>query len=317
MVSPTGSNYGGVWFTWWLGDLTGFLVIAPLVLLWWTGSWPVWTAKQKAEAATLLVLLVVMGEMVFGGWFAEFIRNYPLAFICGPIVLWTAFRFGPRETATAVCILAGIALWGTLHHYGPYQLNTPTQSLLTLQCWAGVMALTCMTLAAAMTERRRIEAELEQQKAEVESANRTKDNFLAMLSHELRTPLTPVVSFLDILESDPERSEEARTALTTIRRNIDLERRLIDDLLDLTRIAKGKLVLELKVMDAHEAITQAVEMCRSDAAAKQLAVKLELAGNRFLHLGGLGEVSADYLESAQERDQVLTGERQDHGLLGQ
>jgi len=269
-------NYWGIWFTWWLGDLTGFLLIAPLVLLWWTGPRPIWTAKQKAEAAIVFVLLLVLGETVFGGWFAEFIKNYPVAFVSGPIVLWIAFRFGPRETATAVCLLAGIALWGTLHHYGPYQLNTPTQSLLTLQCWAGVMALTSMTLAAAMTERRRIETELEQQKAEVESANRTKDNFLAMLSHELRTPLTPVVSFLDILESDPERSEESSKALTTIRRNIDLERRLIDDLLDLTRIAKGKLVLEMKVMDAHEAITQAVELCRQDAAMKQLQVNLEL-----------------------------------------
>lgn len=269
-------NYGSIWFTWWLGDLTGYLVIAPLVLLWWTGPRTVWTTKQKAEAATLLFLLVVIGETVFGGWFAEFIRNYPLAFVCGPIVLWTAFRFGQRETVTAICILAGIALWGTLHHYGPFQLRTDTQSLLTLQCWAGVLALTSMTLAAAMTERRRIEAELEQQKAAVESANRTKDNFLAMLSHELRTPLTPVVSFLDVLESEPERSEEARAALTTIRRNIELERRLIDDLLDLTRIAKGKLNLELKVMDAHEAIAQAMEMCRPDAAAKQLRIELDL-----------------------------------------
>jgi signal transduction histidine kinase/ActR/RegA family two-component response regulator len=274
-------NYWGIWFTWWLGDFTGFLLVAPLVLLWWTGSRPVWSGKQKAEAAIIFVLLVGLGGTVFGGWFAEFIKNYPVAFVSGPVVLWTAFRFGPRETATAVCLLAGIALWGTLHHYGPYQLNTPTQSLLTLQCWAGVMTLTSMTLAAAMTERRRIEAELEQQKAEVESANQTKDNFLAMLSHELRTPLTPVVSFLDILESESERSEEGRNALATIRRNIDLERRLIDDLLDLTRIAKGKLVLEIKVLDAHEAITQAVEMCRQDAAAKQLRINLQLRATNF------------------------------------
>ena len=101
-----------------------------------------------------------------------------------------------------------------------------------------MLTLTSMTLAAAMTERRRVEAELEQQKAAVESANRTKDNFLAMLSHELRTPLTPVVSFLDLLEAEPGKSEMVRTALAAIRRNIELEGRLIDDLLDLTRIAR-------------------------------------------------------------------------------
>ncbi len=269
-------NYSRVWVTWWLGDLTGYLVIAPLVLLWWVGPRPEWNTKQKVEAGALLLSLVVVGGSVFGGWFAGFINNYPLAFVCGPIVLWTAFRFGQLETVTGVFVLAAIAIWGTLKHYGPFQLLTDNQSLLALQSWAGVLTLTSMTLAAAMTERRRIEAELEQQKAAVESANRTKDNFLAMLSHELRTPLTPVVSFLDLLEAEPGKSETVRVALAAIRRNIELEGRLIDDLLDLTRIAKGKLKLELKPIDAHEAITHVVEMCQAEAAEKRLRVELDL-----------------------------------------
>jgi signal transduction histidine kinase len=269
-------DFARVWFTWWVGDVTGYLVIAPLVLLWWVGPRPHWNAKQRLEAAALLILLMLTGGAVFGGWFTEFIADYPVAFICGPIIIWTAFRFGQIETATGIFILAGIALWGTLHHFGPYQLRTENQSLLTLQCWAAVLTLTSMTLAAAMAERRRVEAELEQQKAAVETANRTKDNFLAMLSHELRTPLTPVVSFLDLLEAEPEKSETVSTALATIRRNIDLERRLIDDLLDLTRIARGKLALELKPIDAHEAIPQVVEICGPEAAEKQLQVALDL-----------------------------------------
>ena len=266
-------NYGRVWTTWWLGDLTGYLVVAPLVLLWWVGPRREWNSKQKVEAGSLLLLLVLVGAAVFGGWFAGFINNYPLAFLCGPIILWTAFRFGQLETATGIFVLAGIALWGTLNHYGPFQLPTDNQSLLALQSWSGVLTLTSMTLAAAMTERRRIEAELEQQKAAVESANRTKDNFLAMLSHELRTPLTPVMSFLDLLEGEPGKTETVRTALAAIRRNIELEGRLIDDLLDLTRIAKGKLKLELKPIDAHEAISHVVEIAgskrrRSDCASR-------------------------------------------------
>jgi signal transduction histidine kinase/ActR/RegA family two-component response regulator len=269
-------NFAWVWFTWWVGDVTGYLVIAPLVLLWWVGPRPHWNTKQRLEAATLFILLMLTGGTVFGGWFAEFIADYPVAFVCGPIIIWTAFRFGQLETASGIFVLTGIALWGTLHHFGPYQLRTDNQSLLTLQSWAAVLTLTSMTLAAAMAERRRVEAELEQQKAAVEMANRTKDNFLAMLSHELRTPLTPVVSFLDLLEAEPEKSETVRTALATIRRNIDLERRLIDDLLDLTRVARGKMALELKSIDAHEAITQVVEICGPEAVEKQLQVELDL-----------------------------------------
>lgn len=269
-------NYGGVWVTWWLGDLTGYLVIAPLVLVWWIGPRREWNTKQKVEVGALLLLLVVVGGAVFGGWFIGFLNNYPLAFLCGPIILWTAFRFSQLETVTGIFVLAAIALWGTLKHYGPFQLPTDNQSLLILQSWAGVLTLTSMTLAAAMTERRRAEAELEQQKAVVESANRTKDNFLAMLSHELRTPLTPVVSFLDLLEAEPGKSEMVRSALAAIRRNIELEGRLIDDLLDLTRIAKGKLKLELKPIDAHETILHVVEMCQAEAAEKRLRVEMDL-----------------------------------------
>ena len=98
-------NYGRVWVTWWLGDLTGYLVIAPLVLLWWIGPRREWNTKQKVEAGGLLLLLVVVGGAVFGGWFVGFIHNYPLTLVCGPIILWTAFRFGQLETATGIFII--------------------------------------------------------------------------------------------------------------------------------------------------------------------------------------------------------------------
>lgn len=269
-------NYGAVWLTWWLGDITGYLVVTPLVLLWWIR--PRWeeNAARTLEAATLLVLLILLGEAVFDNWFPGILKSYPIGFICGPVILWTAFRFSQRETITGIVVLSVIALRGTLHGYGPYQLGSPNQSLVVLQAWAAVLTLTSMTLAAAMAERRRAEGDLEQQKAAVETANRTKDNFLAMLSHELRTPLTPVLALVDLLETEPDRSEEFRQTLGIMRRNIETESRLIDDLLDLTRIAKGKLKLELKPTDAHDAVEQVVEMCRSEIEAKELRLTVEL-----------------------------------------
>jgi len=190
------------------------------------------------------------------------------------MILCTAFRFTQRETITGIFVLSGIALWGTLHGHGPYQMGSANQSLLVLQAWVAVLTLTSMTLAAAMAERRRAEAALEQQKSAVEQANRTKDNFLAMLSHELRTPLTPVMALLDLMQG--EARADFRENLGVIRRNIELESRLIDDLLDLTRIARGKLKLELKPIDAHEAIAQVIEMCQSEIEAKELRLQLEL-----------------------------------------
>ena len=137
-----------------------------------------------------------------------------------------------------------------------------------------------MALSAGMAERRRIEEELHQQKAIVEAANRTKDHFLAMLSHELRTPLTPVISALEALETEPAQTGDTKTALAMIRRNIELETQLIDDLLDFTRIAKDKLQLRFAPVDAHLAISNVVEICRVEAKSKNLRVHLNLRANR-------------------------------------
>jgi len=270
------ANYRAIWLTWWLGDATGALVVAPLLILWSIG--PRWrlNPKRHLEVGLLLLVLLMLGEAVFGGWFPITARNYPISFICGPIVIWMAFRFTQRETATGIFVLSAIAIWGTLRGFGPFVMATENQSLLIAQTFTAVLVITALALAAGMAEGRRAEAAIEQQKAVVEAANRTKDNFLAMLSHELRTPLTPVIAALDVLESVPSQSEDSKASLAMIRRNVELESQLIDDLLDLTRIAKDKLQLEFDQIDAHQAISNVAEICRMEANARRLRVYLNL-----------------------------------------
>src|SRR5881392_1797033 len=206
------ANYGAIWLTWWLGDATGDLVFTPLVLLWSVASKRRWNKKEAAEVGALLLLLVLLSGVAFGGWPAVSARNYPIALICGSVVIWIAIRFTQRETATGIFILSAIAVWGTLHGFGPFVRETENQSLLALQWWAAVLSITAMALSAGMAERRRVEEELQQQKSVVETAYRTKDHFLAMLSHELRTPLTPVISALESRETEPAQTEEDRSA---------------------------------------------------------------------------------------------------------
>ena len=268
------ANYWDVWSTWWLGDATGDLIFTPLILLWSLAPARKWTRAQVLEVSILLLLLIVASQITFGGWFSLSPRNQPIAFICGPIVLWTAFRFTQRETTTGISILAGIALWGTLHGDGPFAVSGENQALLTAQVWTAVLAVTAMALSAAMSEYRRTQATLEEQKAAVEGANRTKDTFLAMLSHELRTPLTPVLVALDSLDSAS--AEESKAAISMIRRNIELESQLIDDLLDLTRIAKDKLQLKFDPLDSHEVINNVVAICRPESEARRLHVHVQL-----------------------------------------
>jgi signal transduction histidine kinase len=274
------THYGAIWLTWWLGDVTGDLVFAPLVVLWSVGLQQGWSKKEATEVGVLFLLLVLLSGVVFAGWLEMSSRNYPITFICGPIVIWTAFRFRPLETATGIFILSAIAVWGTLHGFGPFLRETENQSLIALQLWIAVLTITAMALSAGMAERRRIEQELQQQKSVVETANRTKDHFLAMLSHELRTPLTPVISALDSLETEPTQTEDAKASLAMIRRNIELETQLIDDLLDFTRIARDKMQLRFASIDAHQAVSNVVEICRAEARSKRLQVHVNLRANQ-------------------------------------
>jgi PAS domain S-box-containing protein len=114
-----------------------------------------------------------------------------------------------------------------------------------------------------------------------EMANRAKDRFLAMLSHELRTPLTPILFSSSILIEDPTVSEAIREHLRVIMKNAELEARLIDDLLDVTRISRGKLHLNFGIVDAHEVLRSVLETCSSELISNQLLVSADLQAANY------------------------------------
>jgi TolB-like protein/integral membrane sensor domain MASE1/class 3 adenylate cyclase/Tfp pilus assembly protein PilF len=258
------ANYGVIWLTWWLGDATGDLVFTPLVLLWSVASKRRWNKKEAAEVGALLLLLVVLSGVAFGGWPAVSAQNYPIAFICGSVVIWTAFRFTQRETATGIFILSAIAVWGTLHGFGSFVRETENQSLLTLQWWMAVLTITAMALSAGMAERRRVEEELQQQKAVVETASRTKDHFHA---HELRTPLTPVISTLESLETEAAQTEEDRS----VEPMPDLQLRIAHVLLiDVVGYSKLLVDEEIELLQELKQIAHETESFRAAEAAGKL-----------------------------------------------
>jgi signal transduction histidine kinase/CheY-like chemotaxis protein len=115
---------------------------------------------------------------------------------------------------------------------------------------------------------------------ELIGANAAKDQFLALLSHELRNPLSPVIAMVEELEVSVPDSPQVRQALEVIRRNVELEARLIDDLLDVTRIAKGKLQLSLEIVSVEEILHRAYEICREEIDAKGLEVEFQLRASR-------------------------------------
>ncbi|MGI9086981.1 MAG: ATP-binding protein [Chthoniobacterales bacterium] len=120
---------------------------------------------------------------------------------------------------------------------------------------------------------------------ELIGANAAKDQFLALLSHELRNPLSPVIAMVSELEASASDSPEVRRALEVIRRNVELEARLIDDLLDVTRISKGKLQLSLEKVNVHEILQRAYEICREEILGKDLHIEFRMRAE-FAHVDG-------------------------------
>ena len=123
-----------------------------------------------------------------------------------------------------------------------------------------------------ITDEKNAEMILERAKNEAEEANRAKDRFLAMLSHELRTPLTPVLMTITSLRREPDLSDDIRSDLEVLQRNVELEALLIDDLLDLTRIAHGKLELHNDAVDLHGTIEHALSISAGDIVGKHIQV---------------------------------------------
>jgi PAS domain S-box-containing protein len=144
----------------------------------------------------------------------------------------------------------------------------------------------------ALEERGRLLAAEQRARQQAEEANRAKDQFLAMLSHELRTPLTPVLAAARILEGAPNLPADLAEEAQIIRRNVELEARLIDDLLDLTRVAKGKLQLSLETVDVHAAIQAVLGIFRDEILAKELQVHVMAEAARH-------HVRADYARLQQ------------------
>ena len=153
-----------------------------------------------------------------------------------------------------------------------------------------------------VTASKQIEEALSRAKEAAEAANREKDQFLAIVSHELRTPLTPALAAAAMLENDETISAQIRKDLSVIRRNIEMEARLIDDLLDINRIVRGKLELRRQVVDARSLLEHAMQnYCVDAAAKKEIRVTMKIAADQthvFVDSARITQVFWNLLQNA-------------------
>src|SRR6267378_2550837 len=145
-----------VWLTWWLGDAVGDIVVAPALIL-WIGVKPApgWSRRQTLEAVAATLITGLVSFAIFGGLFPT--RHYSITMLLWPVLIWVAFRFSPRETATAMLVVSIVAISRTLQGFGPYGHLSPGESLVLLQVWTGITAVTSLVLAAVVAAQRDIQ----------------------------------------------------------------------------------------------------------------------------------------------------------------
>jgi PAS domain S-box-containing protein len=422
-LATSGSAYM-IWLTWWLGDATGIVLLVPMCVL-WAAPRPR-TERARAEEIALVASVLIVLFAVFGISEAR-LRDLPYAFFMVPILLWSAFRFGTRATATLAVIVSIIATYRALHNFGPVSFGDPVVSLVVVQTLVALFGVLMLSVSAEVTMARRSELEIralnetlerrvaerteeltrehdrfveaqavahvgswewdvvadtlwwsaemcrvfgmtrapanyqdyllvvhpddreltdaevrraaeerrpfafeqrivrpdgevrvlqargraefdasnrlvrmmgighditEQKQAEEERAqlsheqaarreaeeqNQAKDAFLATLSHELRTPLNAALGWTHILRRSIGDGPGAR-AVQTVYRNLLLQAQLVSDILDVSRIANGRLPLEIETVDLGPVVDSAIDMVREPANAKQVTIDVHSSG---------------------------------------
>lgn len=244
-------NFADAWITWWLGDATGALVIAPVIVLWAAGHHYAFSRNEFLETVGVLATAAVVGLIAFSPMIEQTPGRDPLGFLAILPMLWAALRRGPRDTATVALVLAGTTIWGTLMGGGPFTSGDLNSSFLLVLMFLIGITVPSLLLSADVEVRkkaeeslRRAQIELERKVAErtqeLELANAAKSRFLAMASHDLRQPLHALGLFVAQLRTPLNSGERTKTI-----ERVDAARKEMDEmfnsLLDISRLDAGML----------------------------------------------------------------------------
>lgn len=152
-------NYGALWYTWWVGNTVSLLVVTPMLLTWLPFPRLQVRSRSVVEVSLLLLLLAGVGYTAFG-------LGYPVEYMLIPCLVWAAFRFEQTGATAIVVLAASMALLGTAKGIGPFVRTSLNESLLLLQTFMSVVAITTLFLVAILRERKQAELALRQSEIE-------------------------------------------------------------------------------------------------------------------------------------------------------
>ncbi|RXT45827.1 MASE1 domain-containing protein [Bradyrhizobium betae] len=278
------TDFVNAWVTWWLGDVTGALVIAPALVLWASSRYRTFSRNEFLETVGVLATAAVVGLIAYSPLIKQTPSRDPLGFLAILPMLWAALRRGPRDTATVALVLAGITIWGTLTGGGPFTTADLNASFLLLLMFLISVTVPSLLLSADVEVRkkgegrlRRAQIELERKVAErtqeLELANAAKSRFLAMASHDLRQPLHALGLFIAQLRTPLRSGERIRTIelVDATRKEMD---EMLNSLLDMSRLDAGILIPTITVFPIAR-LLQKIETT-FDQATRETGLRLRV-----------------------------------------
>lgn len=251
------------WLTWWIGDGAGIITITPAMLAW--GHW-----EERRFTAGVLEGLALLATIVLVAWLAFWVW-YPIEYILLLTLVWAVFRFGIQGATVATWLILCLATLGTINGFGSFVKGSQIESLLLLETFIVVNAITAVILSAVLHERyqhalavKRSLYETAEACQRAEAASRAKSTFLANMSHELFTPLNHMIGYSDLVNEElaelPIEDAELISSLSKDLKNITQSgktlRELLKDILDLSHFEVGKFDLQWSEFDLVAAIDE-------------------------------------------------------------
>ena len=277
--------YIELWHGLFTSVIAGILIVTPGMLEWFQKS--ELREPLKTQKTGELGLLII--SLVFISWIS-FWQGYPLEYMMIPLLIWSAFRFGERESTILVLIVSGIAVFGTVRGFSSFaKLDSVNKSLLLLQSFICVIAVTTYVLCAVLNENRQAQRKLKKVNEELEfrveertfqlgeakiaadNANKAKSEFLTNMSHELRTPLNGILGYAQILKRSEAMTDRGSKGVDIIHQCASHLLTLINDVLDLSKIEARKMELYPVKFHFPSFLQGVVEICRIRAEQKGIS----------------------------------------------
>jgi signal transduction histidine kinase len=281
----TTSQIAITWRAWWLGDLVGALVVAPMLLVWLSQRSLSSQRQQITEGVVLLLALISVCVYIFGG--DTLGRHSPeQTYLVFPALIFAALRFGQRGAVTAVFVTTIAAVWGTVSGHGPFARPVLNEGLFALQTFMAIATATFLVLGASVAEQRRTEDWLRRARELAEAANHAKSDFLAVMSHELRTPLNAISGYVDLLDMQVAGpvTDTQRNYLSRIQSSQRHLHSLLEDVLGFARLESGRLALSPQPVIVYDAIATLESMLQVELQKKRLTFDCRIADNRLVAL---------------------------------